>query len=370
MATKKFKYYSLDNIEKKNAHYNVIFGERSNGKTYAVLEKMVRNYFEDGSEGAIIRRWQDDFKSKRGQMFFAGLTENGVIKKYSKDAFDHVDYYAGRFYMASWFIDEDTGARQSIRDDKPFAYAFALSAMEHDKSTSYPKVRNILFDEFITRDSYFADEFVIFTNVLSTIVRLRKDVKIYMLGNTVNKYCPYFAEMGLVNVKKMTPGTIDLYRYGESELKVAVEYTGSGDSDKKESNVLFAFNNPKLAMITHGSWEIDIYPHLPGRYVNSDIIFTYFIVWTDEILQCEIIFTGHSMFTYIHRKTSEIKNPDSDIVFTTEFDSRPNYYRNLKRSVDVLSKKIGDFFKKYKVFYQDNEVGEIVRNYLLWCDQN
>ena len=34
----KAKYYSLKNILDKNAIYNVIFGERSNGKTYSVLK--------------------------------------------------------------------------------------------------------------------------------------------------------------------------------------------------------------------------------------------------------------------------------------------------------------------------------------------
>ena len=33
----KSNYYSLDKILSKNAQYNLIFGERSNGKTYAVL---------------------------------------------------------------------------------------------------------------------------------------------------------------------------------------------------------------------------------------------------------------------------------------------------------------------------------------------
>ena len=46
-----------------------------------------------------------------------------------------------------------------------------------------------------------------------------------MLGNTVNRYCPYFKEMGLAHIKEMKPGDIDLYRYGDSELTVAVEYT-------------------------------------------------------------------------------------------------------------------------------------------------
>ena len=38
------KYYSLDNILKNKAQYNMIIGERSNGKTYACLYKAVENY--------------------------------------------------------------------------------------------------------------------------------------------------------------------------------------------------------------------------------------------------------------------------------------------------------------------------------------
>ena len=369
MSKTKYKYYTLDKIDSRNAHYNIIFGERSNGKTYAVLKRIAENYLKNDKDGAIIRRWQDDFKSKRGQMMFAALADNGEIEKLSGGAWDHVDYYAGRFYMACYQVDEK-GMKKSIRDDRPFCYAFALSAMEHDKSTSYPRVTTILFDEFITRDSYFNDEFILFMNTLSTIARLRKDIKIYMLGNTVNKYCPYFAEMGLTNIKQMHPGDIDVYKYGDSDLKVAVEYADNANSKNKDSNILFAFNNPKLAMISRGAWEIDIYPHLPMKYNTNDILFTYFIIWQDDILQCEIIQTRDCVFTYIHRKTTEIKDPDTDIVFTTEFSARPNYYRNIKRSVDRLSKQINSFFSKYKVFYQDNEVGEIIRNYCMWCDQN
>lgn len=363
----KQKYYSLSKIDKKNAHYSVIFGERSNGKTYAVLQKMIENWFRNNKQSALVRRWQDDFKSKRGATMFAALDE--VIKKESGGAYDHVDYYGGRFYMAAWII-EESGARKSVRDDNPFCYGFALSAMEHDKSTSYPNITILCFDEFITRDSYLNDEFILFMNVVSTIVRQRKDVKIYMLGNTVNKFCPYFAEMGLSHVKEMEPGQIDVYNYGESDLIVAVERTGTSQTNKKESDVYFAFNNPKLKMITHGSWEIDIYPHLKRHYRSGDVVFNYFIIWEDEILQADIVIDELSFYTYIHRKTTELKDPDNDIVYQIESDQRHNYYKNLKRPVDKLSQKITNHFKSHKIFYQDNEVGEIVRNYLQWCDKN
>ena len=56
------KYYSLDNILKKNARYNMIFGERSNGKTYSVLDYAVKEYFKTGNQLAVLRRWREDFK--------------------------------------------------------------------------------------------------------------------------------------------------------------------------------------------------------------------------------------------------------------------------------------------------------------------
>ena len=71
--------------------------------------------------------------------------------------------------------------------------------------------------------------------------------------------------------------TIDLYTYGESNLRVAVEYSQGIKKESKKSNKYFAFDNPKLQMITNGKWEIDIYPHLPHKYKPKDIKFIYYI---------------------------------------------------------------------------------------------
>ena len=60
MIKKKPKFYSLENILSKNADYNIIFGERSNGKTYATLEYVLTKYVETGEQGAYIRRWSEE----------------------------------------------------------------------------------------------------------------------------------------------------------------------------------------------------------------------------------------------------------------------------------------------------------------------
>ena len=262
------KYYSLKKILENNAQYNMIFGERSNGKTYSVLEYGLKNYIEHGEQMAIIRRWQDDLTGKRGATVFDALVNNNEVTRLTAGDWNGIYYYSGR-----WYLSRFTGKKR-ILDEKPLAYAFSLTGMEHDKSTSYPDVTTILFDEFLTRKMYLPDEFVIFMNVLSTIIRERTNVKIFMLGNTVNKYCPYFSEMGLSHIKDMQPGNIDLYRYGESDLLVAVEYT-KPNKHGKDNDFYFAFDNPKLSMITGGKWEIDIYPHCPIKYKPYDIKYIY-----------------------------------------------------------------------------------------------
>lgn len=372
----KNKHFTLNNILKKYADYNLIIGERSNGKTFSVKHLGLFGFHEDGidingylddeSQLGIIRRWEEDFKGKNGQTLFDDIIYNdelgNILEKKSKGKRNSIFYYSSRWYLQK--IDEDGNVEK--RDEKPFAYAFALTSDEHYKSTSYPNIKTILFDEFLSRKFYLPDEFINFTSILSTIIRLRDDVRIFMCGNTINKYCPYFNEMGLRNVKTQKKGSIDLYTYGESGLSVAVEYSDF-PGKKKQSNKYFAFDNPKLKMITNGTWEIDIYPHLPMKYYDSDIKYMYFILFDGEMLQCEIIKKNKTMFTYIHRKTTPIKEDNRYLVYQQGYDARKNYSRKISKPVDNIQKKIYSFYVKEKVFFQDNEVGELVNNYLNWC---
>lgn len=364
MKKKDNKYYSLDKILDYNSHYNIIYGERSNGKTYAVLEYGLKRYCNGLGQIAILRRWQDDFRGKRGATLFDNLVNNGLITKYTNGEWNNVYYWSGRWYLCRY-----NDKKQLEKDDTPFAYAFAISAGEHDKSSSYPNITTIFFDEFLTRGMTLPDEFILFMNVVSTIVRDRNNTKIFMCGNTVNQYSPYFEEMGLTNVKKQLKGTIDIYVYGDSDLKVAVEYSDS-PVKQKESDVYFAFNNPKLEMITGGAWEIDIYPHLPEKYMPKQVLFTFFIKFTDDILQGEIIQGQFTQFLYIHRKTTPIKSESNDYVYSSiDYKAMPNWHRNMMKEPDKLSQAIKYFFNNNKVYYQDNVTGEIVRNYIQWCLQ-
>jgi hypothetical protein len=173
--------------------------------------------------------------------------------------------------------------------------------------------------------------------------------------------------MGLGHIEEMEAGKIDVYSYGESKLKVAVERTKNHNIEGRKSEVYFAFNNPNLEMITGGAWELDLHPHCPRDFSSDDIVFKFFLLFNDQILQGEVVEMEDCCFIYFHRKTTPIKKPDSDLIISEDYDPRPNYIRNLKHSTLEVARKINTFFRDEKVYYQDNDVGEIVRNYLIFC---
>lgn len=350
------KYYSLKQIIKRNAVYNVVIGERSNGKTFACLKLALENYFTKGEQFAYIRRWSTDVKPSRLNQLFASVIDAGFLEKYSHGDYATIIFKSGCFYLANY----NNEGKPIYSDTDILGFAMSLNESEHLKSISFPKVTMIVFDEFLS-NNYLMNEFVLFMNVISTIVRQRTNVKIFMLGNTVSKYSPYFKELGLTNVLKMQQGTIDVYTYGNSKLTVAVEYCASMEKSKK-NNFYFAFDNPRLKMITGGSWELGIFPHKPADFTKDDIKFIYFIEFNETVYQCEIVFLPDQTFTYIHRKTTPIK-PKSKVYSLVP---NPSYYysTNIKQPKDELESRIYWYFVHDKVFYQDNEVGNAIENFL------
>lgn len=360
------KYYDVRDTLKAypNAHYYVIYGERSNGKTYSSLDYALDNYLKSGEQFAYVRRWGEDIRKKQLSQLFAAHAENGTIARKSGGNWTGMDYTGTKFSLTKT---DEKG--KVIIDENICGHAFDLNSMEHFKSIAFPKITTIIFDEFLSRNGYLPNEFILFTNVISTIVRQRNNVKIIMLGNTVNRSCPYFTEMGLHHIKDQEPGTVDVYHYGSSGLEVVAEYCSpSSKRGGKKSDVYFAFDNPELQMITHGAWEIAIYPHKPCEIKPKDIQFVFFVEFENDLLQCECVLNETGPFIFVHRKTGEIKHPNTDIVYTTRADNRWNYRMCLTHQHDQFSRTVVRMIDENRIFYADNEVGEIMRNYLIWSD--
>lgn len=357
----KDKYYNTKEIDKTGARYRMVIGERSNGKTTAVLGLILKMFCDSGFKncGAYIRRYRDDLKGIENVT--NGIVSLGWVDKFSKGRYNSVRYWRQAWKLCR--LNEKGELMETCPN--PFMYAFDISTQERYKSLQFPLCNIICFDEFMTRQYYLKDEFILFQNLLSTIIRDNDTPIIYMLANTVNKYCPYFEEMGLVNIKKQKKGTIDVYEYGKSNLKVAVEYC---EGISKKSDVYFAFNNPRLSMITTGDWEIDIYPHLPLEYQKKDKLFSYYMDFKGELLECEVISIDDNLFTFIHRKTTPIKEQYYP-VYSNRFNSKLNYSTSIYKPRNNTEKFILSQFRDNKVCYSTNEIGELVRNALMDMEQ-
>ena len=61
----KIKWYSLDNILKHKAQYYIIFGERSNGKSYAVDKYIIDSFFLKGEQFGFVKRYEEDDEEQK-----------------------------------------------------------------------------------------------------------------------------------------------------------------------------------------------------------------------------------------------------------------------------------------------------------------
>lgn len=344
--------------------YYIVFGMRSNGKTTAAQIVALIRFLLYGEPCAVIRRFDEDIKASRAAMFFGVIDKLGLVEHLTGGEWQTIYYYNGCFYLAK--TDED-GKR--IKQQRPFGYTFALTQWQHDKGQTFPgNIGTAIFDEFMTRGAYLPDEFTLFCNTLSTILRDDGQTKVWMLGNTVSYYCPYFREMGLKHLRDMEPGDISTYTGLREDCNVCVFYS-DGIPGGKPTDKYFAFDNPKLRMITEGRFEMALYPHCPHEFGKRDILFSFFFDFDGELLRGDVIRTDedNGEWVFITPKTTELKAPDSDLIYSDKANHRPNWARNMSKPRTRSERAIWMLYQTGKFFYADNQCGETVRTYLMTC---
>lgn len=356
------KYYDIRNLLRCNSEYLIAFGEKSNGKSTASQMVLCICYWLFDAQSVLLRLYDEDFKKGRAQGMFGGIPD-GFIADITKGKYTQIVYRNFAWYFANYDAEKD----EYQLHPEPFCYRHCI--LNAGSSFQHPKVEIILFDEFIRKDTQrnAPDEFIEFQTIVSTIKRNKTSLQILMMGNTVNYFSVYFVEMGLKNIRQQKQGTIDTYTYGNSDLSVSVEYCDTPIGKNQKSNKYFAFNNPKLDMITKGAWQLDIYPHLPLKYRPKDIVLSYYIKFDDRMFQCDIVQRDNSSFTYIHTDITKTPDFNNDIIFMMQEDSRPNISKNISKPVYDFQRVIWSFFPSHKVFYQNNEIGDEIRAYLKWC---
>lgn len=357
------KYYDIEPIDSLDATYNLIYGPRGNGKTWKLCRKIVDAYLDEQLPSAYLRRLDEMLKPKNIQELFSPHAD--YIRERTDGKYNAVFYRSNAFFLCNY-----TDGVKIGQDTKPFCRTYAINTAETTKGQDAGPVKYVVYDEFITRQFYIQNEFILFQNTLSSIIRNREGVKIYMLANTVSKYCPYFREMGLNRIKDQQQGTIDLYTMGKSETKIAVEYCGASGAAEKVSKY-FCFENPELEMITAGSWEIALYRHIPKGVGQLTPELSFFITFDGQVLRCGLYILNDAPLLAISRRYKEIKDPEQSIIYSDNLDDPPDpnplHQTNLAATPTEAHKVILELIKNHKTYFADNQDGETFSSWLKWC---
>lgn len=161
-------YWTIHNSLSYNALFNFIVGARGTGKTYGFKQWAIKDFLKTGKQFVYVRRYKQELKDIKN--FFLDIAEAFPAHTFAVKG--------STFYI----------------DDKTAGYAIPLSTSKIKKSTAYPDVNKICFDEFILDKGvyhYLADEVVNFLELYSTIARLR-EVRVFFLSNALTMTNPYF----------------------------------------------------------------------------------------------------------------------------------------------------------------------------------
>lgn len=259
-STKKSRYYSIKSLKDTGARLLMAMSQRGIGKTYSALVDVLEEYRDHKWQFVYLRRWQDDISTPNANSLFMPIPVEDIFGPgYS------IEYYQRTFNL----VDPDG-------NKEPVGFLMCLSESHHKKSTNYPYVQTIVFDEFIQMagEPILPGEMTRFQNTVSTIFRDRANTKIYMLANTVSRFSPYFVYAG-IDINKLEQGQIMIVnrKTAKGFTRVAVEWVEYNEEIGKDSSD-FIFDN---TMITRGEWEIAPVQEIPvvlDEMVSEKLVFS------------------------------------------------------------------------------------------------
>lgn len=350
-------YYSTTQVkktaEKEDCKYIVVYGKRSNGKTFGFVRDALNAYLENGYHSRYLRRFAESIKKS----WVTDLVTPHVkyLERMTDGKYNGFKYTTNRFYPCKY----DDNGKIEYQSNDPFLFCNSLSNWETMKGADCGKCNYVLFDEFMTRERYLPDEFVLFSNYVSSVVRDRTDTTVVLIGNTVSRDCPILQEMG-INPFNIKQGSIAIVRNRQGKTTAVVEYCENNvKNPETEKNIYFAFDNNRLDMITSGSWETGNYPH-PDRGL---------IKLSENICTVGIKFRQIPDFCLDYRMTDDLffilvrpcyDASDCDLYLTDSYDHTWNSLAFWDMNNSALQ-KLPRVFADNRMYFSSNEIGENYR---------
>ena len=242
--------------------------------------------------------------------------------------------------------------RAKLKEVKRFGYVVALSTEQHMSSASFIDCDIIIFEEFMERGSYLQgvsepDRLMIF---YSTVDRKRGTTKLYMVGNSITKVCPYFKAWGLDSIfKTIKQGEIKtkIIHNEENDVKIAIEFCMSSGGKT------MAIGNAK-EMIDKGAWQTTPQPKLPDSYSNYKVCFQIGFLYQGFKFLGELLRNKKFQYVWFIKPYYKEFN-EKLIVFSDVINESPYWQRDIYNPSfeNDNIKKVLQTFKENSIFYSD-----------------
>lgn len=345
---KKANFVKRKVVESISADYIILLGQRSNGKSYAVKESVLIDAYKNGNEFGYIRRYDEDTKDYMIVEYFADFIPDKLLE-ITNGEFDTISVYRKAIYFAC--TNPETG---KIERMKKIGNVFSLATYERYKSRMFPNITTLLFEEFITDNYYLQNEPKKLFNLVSSIARLRK-IKVYCIGNTISRICPYFNDWQLVNIPKQKIGTIELYHVKDTDTDTTVIIAVYLTDTMKVNSGMFFGNSAKS--IVSGMWETDEHPHLLGHKDEYNTIYTLVFMYDKNMFLCEFLQSKKdtSNFTwFISPKNTPIQK--NTRIVSNKYIFNPWATIGFK-AINDNELTLFNYLKTGKICYSDNLTG-------------
>lgn len=204
------KWYNGNTTLSHNCLFNFIIGSRGVGKTYWSKKWQVKNFLKNKGQFVYVRRYKEELKGDSLEKYF------DVIKHEFQDTTFNVK--GKTFYI----------------NGEVAGFAIPLSTALNKKSTEYPNVTSITFDEFLIEKGtyhYLQKEVEKFLGLYETVARMRENVIVFFLANATTVTNPYFLYF---NIK--LPYGSTFYKKGD----ILFEYINNEEYLEEKSKTRFA----------------------------------------------------------------------------------------------------------------------------------
>ena len=346
-------HYNLDSIKScaPNSIYYLIFGEKSNGKSYQVKHKEgVLHFLETGKKFILLRRWVADITNSWIEKYFSDVD----VEKITDGKYNSITCYRKDLYFSN--IDSNT---LKVKRGQKIGCVMALSTEQHYSGASFLDYDRIIFEEFMERGAYIPHESEKLQILYSTVDRKRGTTKVFCVGNTISRICPYLVDWNLLEtIKKMKQGDIKIietesyYEVGENEypVTIAVEYCKSSGGNA------LAFGKSKT-MIDSGAWQAREQPKLTFSKKLYTIISRIGFFFSGFKFIGELLQKDDSLIWFIYPYNKEFTK--NLIVISDKISENPNWYRDIYQiKLNEKARKLFDeTFRECNIFYSDDLTG-------------